>query len=971
MDREGDAMWYVHRTTTKVEGRHQRRRRRNPELLQDCCRLRQAERILRLELLEDRSLLSVDCFPQSPPRREFVNGETSVSVAVAPASVLEDGTTNLVYTFTRSGSTTDALTLNFDVSGGALFISDYTQSGAATFTFSSGTVNFAAGSETAVVTVDPKADSMVELDETVVLTIASGTGYTVGTPSAATGTIANDDASVRVGITTIFVLEDGTTNLYYTFTRDGYAGSALAVNFGVSGSATYMSDYNQFGAATFSLTSGKVNFAAGSSTAVVTIDPMVDSMVELDETVVLTIASGTGYTVGTPSTATGTIANDDASVTVSVAPSFVLEDGTTNLTYTFARTGYTTGSLAVNFAVSGSASVEDYTPSGAAAFNYSNGTVNFTAGSGTAVVTIDPMADSTVEADETVTLTITSGTSYTAGTPSTATGTIANDDASVRVDVAPTSVVEDGSTNLVYTFTRAGVVSGALTLNFAVSGDATFDVDYTQTGAATFSATTGTVIFAADSSTAVVALDPSVDGTVELDETVTLTITSGTGYGVGTPSSATGTISNDDPMVIRQIVSDTAASYAAAAGHVVSFDVRYTTSTGDDTLTGIRLRLHYDSSKLTYQEPANVLGYARTSEPYTSDDTDNADGDDSTDKCVILAWTDSGGQWPGSLFPLPTLLYTANFTLAAGLADGVQTAVRFTAASTADGYDFESRPITVRVANGNLDADGNGTADALTDGILILRYLFAPSGAWNVADAVGVAATRTARPDIKSFLDGGQASVLDADGNGTADALTDGILILRYLFAPTGAWAYSDAVGVGSTRTTREEIRSYLDQYGSGRAPAGLVEMPVTQSAAISTAAAEAGVISVEPLIADRSDESLAASAAPPIRLAHAESDPLGPRDYDGAQSAVAATSPFQHVGPLAPDSCPTRGEGDKETASSPEVSDIIFREWSPDTTRMETPSPWVMPGRDEDDAEAVKNVYGMDGLDWLLMKLG
>ena len=84
----------------------------------------------------------------------------------------------------------------------------------------------------------------------------------------------------------------------------------------------------------------------------------------------------------------------------------------------------------------------------------------------------------------------------------------------------------------------------------------------------------------------------------------------------------------------------------------------------------------------------------------------------------------------------------------------------------------------------NLDADGNGIADALSDGILILRYLFDPTGAWNVNDALGSGCSRTTREVIKGYLDGGRTTALDVDGNGTADALSDGILILRYLFEP-------------------------------------------------------------------------------------------------------------------------------------------------------------------------------------------
>ena len=78
-------------------------------------------------------------------------------------------------------------------------------------------------------------------------------------------------------------------------------------------------------------------------------------LVEPDETVILTVLPGTGYNVGSPSAATGTITNDDADVSVTVAPSSVTEDGPTNLVYTFTRTGFTALPVTVNFSVGGSA----------------------------------------------------------------------------------------------------------------------------------------------------------------------------------------------------------------------------------------------------------------------------------------------------------------------------------------------------------------------------------------------------------------------------------------------------------------------------------------------------------------------------------------------------------------------------------------------------------------------------------------
>ncbi|MCA2708872.1 MAG: VWA domain-containing protein [Microcystis sp. M015S2] len=121
----------------------------------------------------------------------------SINLAVSPSSVNEDGTTNLVYTFTRTGATTDALTVNYTVGGTATFDTDYTQTGAASFTATTGTVTFAAGSDTATVTIDPTADTNVEDDETVTLNLAPGTGYAIGTTDAVVGIITNTDTDTE------------------------------------------------------------------------------------------------------------------------------------------------------------------------------------------------------------------------------------------------------------------------------------------------------------------------------------------------------------------------------------------------------------------------------------------------------------------------------------------------------------------------------------------------------------------------------------------------------------------------------------------------------------------------------------------------------------------------------------------------------------------------------------------------------
>ena len=116
----------------------------------------------------------------------------------------------------------------------------------------------------------------------------------------------------------------------------------------------------------------------------------------------------------------------------------------------------------------------------------------------------------------------------------------------VTVAVSPETVLEDGSTNLVYTFTRTGSTFSSLTVCFAVSGAATFPIDYTPAGAAAFGAMVGTVTIPSGSNMATVTIDPTPDATAEPNEDVVLTITAGTGYGVGLPATATGLIQDDD-----------------------------------------------------------------------------------------------------------------------------------------------------------------------------------------------------------------------------------------------------------------------------------------------------------------------------------------------------------------------------------------------------------------------------------------
>lgn len=235
----------------------------------------------------------------------------SVSVKVTPTSVTEDGSKKLTYEFTASPAPTAAITVNYRIGGSATAGSDFTglPPGATT-----GTITIPAGSTSATLTIVPTADTLIEPDETLVITLQQGDGYAPGT-SVATGTILNDDLpAVTLAVSPASVTEDGTTNLVYTFTRTGPTTSGLTVNYGITGTA----DGADYSGATPG-TGKTISFAAGSATATVTIDPKADTEIEFNETVILTLASGSGYTFDTTRPpATGTIENDDFFVDLDV-----------------------------------------------------------------------------------------------------------------------------------------------------------------------------------------------------------------------------------------------------------------------------------------------------------------------------------------------------------------------------------------------------------------------------------------------------------------------------------------------------------------------------------------------------------------------------------------------------------------------------------------------------------------------------
>jgi kumamolisin len=105
----------------------------------------------------------------------------AVSITATQPNALVPGPINGQFTLTRTGDTSNALSITYTATGSATSGTDYTALPA--------TLTIPAGASTANVTIVPKENNLASSNPTLVLTLTGNNGYTIGNPSSATVTI--------------------------------------------------------------------------------------------------------------------------------------------------------------------------------------------------------------------------------------------------------------------------------------------------------------------------------------------------------------------------------------------------------------------------------------------------------------------------------------------------------------------------------------------------------------------------------------------------------------------------------------------------------------------------------------------------------------------------------------------------------------------------------------------------------------
>lgn len=358
----------------------------------------------------------------SPGTLQFSLGNYSVA----------EGDGNATITVTRTGGDSGAVAVTYAASNG-------TATSGSDFTAVSSTLSWAdgiSGDQTFQVPIID--DTNVEVPESVNLTLSNPTGgATLGNPNSANLTITSEDkfGTIRFSATSYNVVEtDGTVTNVITLERvDGSSGAiSVDVTDDGSGSATGSgTDY------TYDPNPMTVSWSDGETADKnVTITLINDGDVESTETVNLSLGNATGgASIGTPSTVTVNIADDDAppaagELQFDSSIYAVAENGVT-ATITINRVNGSSGAVAVDYATSNNTATagSDYTAA--------SGTLIWGDGVGGAQTFTVPITNDTdVEGDETVTLALSSPTGgATLGAPNVATLIINDDDTNLTMTI--------------------------------------------------------------------------------------------------------------------------------------------------------------------------------------------------------------------------------------------------------------------------------------------------------------------------------------------------------------------------------------------------------------------------------------------------------------------------------------------------------------------------------------------------------
>ncbi|HVC71477.1 MAG TPA: Calx-beta domain-containing protein [Acidimicrobiales bacterium] len=292
---------------------------------------------------------------------------------------------------------------------------------------------------------------------------------------------------------------------------------------------------------------------ANQTSTTVSVQTRVNTVVEQDPTVTMTINLDPSYSVGSPAIATTTIRNTNV-------PALQISGGTTvspgaasTLTITANQAPFQDTQVVLSLSGSAVAGT-DYQPV--------NPVLTLAAGSTTASVTIDTLNTKVIQPDRFLLASISPSSSYTVGVQGSTVITISGSGAVPTVTLSSATTYLQKGAPYDVTISLNEALSTSLTIGLTYGGSATQGADYTLPG--------GVVTVPAGQTSLQLAIPTVTDNVVESDRTLTVALAASASYVIGKQNSVAVTLTSSVLPLLTISVNTASLAQGGAASFLIT-----------------------------------------------------------------------------------------------------------------------------------------------------------------------------------------------------------------------------------------------------------------------------------------------------------------------------------------------------------------------------------------------------------------
>ncbi len=409
--------------------------------------------------------------------------------------------------------------------------------------------------------------------QSVTVALQQGTGYKLGNDVSAgliigppaPQTAADSSAGAGAGAATLTALRSNDAAPLVTpsltiQSEDDVVSPGMAATFLITASVASSSDI------TVNLTPGgsagsqdivtpptSVVLPANDTSVTVSVQTRVNTVVEPDPTIVMSIGLSSSYGLGNPSTAQTTIKNNNVPALQITGGTTLSPGGTATLTITADQAPFQNTQVALNLSGSAVAGT-DYQPV--------NPVLTLTAGSTSASITIDTINNRVIEPNKFLVASISPSSSYSVGVQGSTVITIAGSGAVPTVTLSSATTYLQKGMPYDVTISLNEALGTPLTIDLTYGGTATPGADYTVPG--------GTITVPAGQTSMQLAIPTVTDNVVEADRTLTVALAADPAYQIGTQNSVSVTITSSVLPLLTISVNTALVAQGGAASFIIT-----------------------------------------------------------------------------------------------------------------------------------------------------------------------------------------------------------------------------------------------------------------------------------------------------------------------------------------------------------------------------------------------------------------